>query len=543
MAKIFNLFDFKQKVDYKTEILSGLTVALALVPEAIAFALIPGFSPLTGLYAAFVLALITSIFGGRPGMISGATGAVAVVFIGLILELKRNFPGIEPETILNYVFATVIVAGVLQILAGVLRLGKFIRLVPHPVMFGFVNGLAIIIFMAQFPNFYQKGTDQLLTGMNMAMMLGLTLLTMLIIWGLPKLTKTVPSSLVAIVVVSAIVIGFSIDTLTVADTMQEGESIKGGFPPLSIPQIPLTFESFKIIFPFAAIVAGVGLIESLLTLNIIDEITETRGSSNRECVAQGSANILSGFLSGMGGCAMIGQSLINTSSGARARLSGITAAVMLLVFIMFGSSVIERLPMAALVGLMFMVAIGTFEWASFKTFRKMPNSDVVVMVLVTLITAITHNLAVAVLLGVVISALAYSWENAKRIRARKYVDENGVKHYEIYGPLFFGSTTLFSEKFDVQGDPSEVIIDFKESRVADMSGIEALNKITERYSKVGKKVHLRHLSKDCIRLLANAEDIIDVNVMEDPTYKVMLDKPFTKTKDTETKNPFKLWGL
>jgi SulP family sulfate permease len=543
MAKIFNLFDFKQKVDYKTEILSGLTVALALVPEAIAFALIPGFSPLTGLYAAFVLALITSIFGGRPGMISGATGAVAVVFIGLILELKRNFPGIEPETILNYVFATVIVAGILQILAGVLRLGKFIRLVPHPVMFGFVNGLAIIIFMAQFPNFYQKGTDQLLTGMNMAMMLGLTLLTMLIIWGLPKLTKAVPSSLVAIVVVSAIVIGFSIDTLTVADTMREGESIKGGFPPLSIPQIPLTFESFKIIFPFAAIVAGVGLIESLLTLNIIDEITETRGSSNRECVAQGSANILSGFLSGMGGCAMIGQSLINTSSGARARLSGITAAVMLLVFIMFGSSVIERLPMAALVGLMFMVAIGTFEWASFKTFRKMPNSDVVVMVLVTLITAITHNLAVAVLLGVVISALAYSWENAKRIRARKYVDENGVKHYEIYGPLFFGSTTLFSEKFDVQGDPSEVIIDFKESRVADMSGIEALNKITERYSKVGKKVHLRHLSKDCIRLLANAEDIIDVNVMEDPTYKVMLDKPFTKTKDTETKNPFKLWGL
>ncbi|MEH6511669.1 MAG: SulP family inorganic anion transporter [Maribacter arcticus] len=543
MAKIFNLFNFKQKVDYKTEILSGLTVALALVPEAIAFALIPGFSPLTGLYAAFILALITSIFGGRPGMISGATGAVAVIFIGLILELKRNFPGIEPETILNYVFATVIIAGLLQILAGVLKLGKFIRLVPHPVMFGFVNGLAIIIFMAQFPNFYQKGTDSLLTGMNMAMMLGLTLLTMLIIWGLPKLTKAIPSSLVAIVVVSAIVIGFGIDTLTVADTMREGESIKGGFPPLSIPQIPLTFETFKIIFPYAAIVAGVGLIESLLTLNIIDEITETRGNSNRECIAQGSANILSGFLSGMGGCAMIGQSLINTSSGARARLSGITAAVMLLVFIMFGSSVIERLPMAALVGLMFMVAIGTFEWASFKTFRKMPNSDVVVMILVTLITAITHNLAVAVLLGVVISALAYSWENAKRIRARKHIDENGVKHYEIYGPLFFGSTTLFSEKFDVVNDPNEIIIDFKESRVADMSGIEALNKITERYAKVGKKVHLRHLSKDCIRLLADAEEIIDVNVMEDPTYKVMVDKPKPKSGNEDTKNPFKLWGL
>lgn len=538
MAKIFNLFDFKQKVDYKTEILSGLTVALALVPEAIAFALIPGFSPLTGLYAAFVLALVTSIFGGRPGMISGATGAVAVIFVGLILELKRNFPGIEPETILNYVFATVVIAGILQILAGVLKLGKFIRLVPHPVMFGFVNGLAIIIFMAQFPNFYQKGGEELLSGNPMYIMLGLTLLTMLIIWGLPKLTKAVPSSLVAIVVVSAIAIGFGVDTLTVADTMREGETIKGGFPPLSIPQIPFTFETFKIIFPYAAIVAGVGLIESLLTLNIIDEITETRGSGNRECVAQGTANILSGFLSGMGGCAMIGQSLINTSSGARARLSGITAAVMLLVFIMFGSSLIERLPMAALVGLMFMVAIGTFEWASFKTFRKMPNSDVVVMVLVTLITAITHNLAVAVLLGVIISALAYSWENAKRIRARKHIDENGVKHYEIYGPLFFGSTTLFGEKFDVSNDPDEVIIDFKESRVADMSGIEALNRITERYAKVGKKVHLRHLSKDCIQMLENASDIIDVNVMEDPTYKVAVDNP-----PKNENNPFKLWGL
>lgn len=542
MRKYLNLFDFKQKVDYKTEILSGLTVALALVPEAIAFALIPGFSPLTGLYAAFILALVTSILGGRPGMISGATGAVAVIFVGLILELKRNFPGIEPETILNYVFATVILAGVLQILAGVLRLGKFIRLVPHPVMFGFVNGLAIIIFMAQFPNFYQKGTDSLLSGNPMYIMLGLTLLTMLIIWGLPKLTKAVPSSLVAIVVVSAIVIGFGVDTLTVADTMREGETIKGGFPPLSIPQLPLTWETFKIIIPYAGIVAGVGLIESLLTLNIIDEITETRGSSNRECVAQGTANILSGFLSGMGGCAMIGQSLINTSSGARARLSGITAAVMLLVFIMFGSSLIEQLPMAALVGLMFMVAIGTFEWASFKTFGKMPKSDVIVMVLVTLITAITHNLAVAVLLGVIISALAYSWENAKRIRARKHVDENGVKHYEIYGPLFFGSTTLFAEKFDIQNDPEEIIIDFKESRVADMSGIEALNKITERYAKAGKKVHLRHLSNDCIQLLGNAEDIIDVNVIEDPTYKVAVDK-IRKKNNSEGKNPFNLWGL
>lgn len=542
MKKYLNLFDFKQKVDYKTEILSGLTVALALVPEAIAFALIPGFSPLTGLYAAFILCLVTAILGGRPGMISGATGAVAVIFVGLILELKNSFPGIEPETILNYVFATVVIAGILQILAGILRLGKFIRLVPHPVMFGFVNGLAIIIFMAQFPNFYEKGTDSLLSAWPFFVMLGLTLLTMFIIWGLPKLTKAIPSSLVAILVVSAVVIGFDIDTLTVAGTMNEGESIKGGFPPLSIPQIPLNWQTLAIIFPYAAIVAGVGLIESLLTLNIIDEITDTRGSGNKECVAQGTANILSGFLSGMGGCAMIGQSLINTSSGARARLSGITAAVMLLVFIMFGSSLIERLPMAALVGLMFMVAIGTFEWASFRTFGKMPKSDVVVMVLVTLITAVTHNLAIAVLLGVIISALAYSWENAKRIRARKYVDENGIKHYEIFGPLFFGSTTAFAEKFDIQNDPEEVIIDFKESRVADMSGIEALNTITERYRKVGKKVHLRYLSKDCIRLLNNAEDIIDVNVLEDPTYKVVVDKVQTKHAG-DAQDPWNIWGF
>ncbi|MEL6988304.1 MAG: SulP family inorganic anion transporter [Bacteroidota bacterium] len=471
MKKVFNIFDFRQKVDYKIEILSGLTVALALVPEAIAFALIPGFSPLTGLYAAFILCLVTAIFGGRPGMISGATGAVAVVFIGLIVKLKDAIPGITPDEILHYVFATVIIAGLLQIAAGLLRLGKFIRLVPHPVMFGFVNGLAIIIFMAQFPNFYNKATGNLLTGGPMAIMIGLTLLTMIIIWGLPKLTKAIPSSLVAILVVSAIVIFGGINTMTVADTMDAGETIKGGFPPVSIPNIPLNLRTLFLIFPYAAIVAGVGLIESLLTLNIIDEITDTRGRSNKECIAQGSANILSGFLSGMGGCAMIGQSLINTSSGARARLSGITAALMLLVFIMFGSDFIERLPMAALVGLMFMVAIGTFEWASFKTFRKMPTSDVVVMVLVTLITAITHNLAVAVVLGVIISALAYSWENAKRIRARKRIGENGAKYYEIYGPLFFGSTTLFATKFDVQNDPDDVVIDFKESRIADMSAI------------------------------------------------------------------------
>ena len=524
MKKVFNLFDLSQKVNYKTEILSGITVALALVPEAIAFSMIAGFSPLIGLYAAFVMGLVTSVLGGRPGMISGATGAIAVIFLGLILELRDTFPGITTETILQYVFATVIIAGVLQILAGVLKLGKFIRLVPHPVMFGFVNGLAIIIFMAQFPNFYEKGTHVLLQGVAMPIMIGLVALTMLIIWGLPKLTKAVPSSLVAILIVAAIVIGFGIDTMTVGDTLKAGESIKGGFPPLTIPNIPFDLATLKIIFPYACIVAGVGLIESLLSLTLIDEITETRGNGNRECIAQGTANIASGFLSGMGGCAMLGQSLINISAGSRARLAGIVASIALLVFIMFGSSLIVQLPMAALVGLMFMVAIGTFEWASLKTFKKMPTSDVIVMVLVTVITVFTHNLAMAVLIGVVLATLAYSWENAKRIRARKSIDEYGIKHYEIYGPLFFGSVAGFSEKFDVLEDPNEVIIDFKESRVADMSAIEALNVVTHRYHKQGKKVHLRHLSTDCISLLKNAEAIIDVNIMEDPDYKVLIDK-------------------
>lgn len=521
MKLTLNLFDLSQKVDYKTEILSGLTVALALVPEAIAFAMIAGFSPLTGLYAAFTMGLVTAILGGRPGMISGATGAVAVIILSLTIELRHLFPGITSETMLQYVFATVIIAGIIQISAGLLKLGKFIRLVPHPVMFGFVNGLAIIIFMAQFPNFYQKGTDHLLEGSSLYIMLGLTLLTMVIIWAFPKLTKKVPSSLVAILVVSAIVIGFGINTMTVGDTLNAGESIKGTFPPLTIPNLSFDFATLKIIFPFAAIIAVVGLIESLLTLNLIDEITESRGNGNKECVAQGLGNIASGFLSGMGGCAMIGQSLINISAGARARLSGIVAAVMLLVFIMFGSSLIERLPMAALVGLMFMVAIGTFEWASFKTFRKMPWSDVIVMVLVTLITAVTHNLAIAVLIGVILSALAYSWENAKRIRARKYTDDNGVKHYEIFGPLFFGSVKGFSEKFDVLNDPEEIVIDFQESRVADMSAIEALNKITERYKKAGKTLHLKHLSRDCRELLQNADTLIEINILEDPNYKVM----------------------
>ena len=522
MKKLFNLFDLKQKVNYKNEVLSGLTVALALVPEAIAFAIIAGLSPLTGLYAAFSIGLITSILGGRPGMISGATGAIAVIYVGMITVLRETFPGITIDEITQYVFATVILAGAIQIIVGLLKLGKFIRLVPHPVMFGFVNGLAIVIFMAQMDSFKIDG--EWISGNNLYLMLGLVLLTMIIIWGLPKLTKSVPSSLVAIIVVSAITIFGGLETKTVVDTLVgDVKSLQGGFPPLNFPHIPLTWATLSLIFPYALIVAGVGLMESLLTLNLFDEITQTRGRSNKECVAQGTANIVTGFFSGMGGCAMIGQSLINISSGARARLSGIVASIGLLSFIMWGAPVIEQLPMAALVGVMFMVSIGTFEWASLKVFGKMPLTDVLVMVVVTLITVFLHNLALAVLVGVIISALAFAWESAIRIRARKYVDENGSKHYEIYGPVFFGSISAFADKFDIQNDPDDIIIDFSESKIVDMSAIEALNSITDRYLKAGKKVHLRHLSPDCQTLLKNADKIIEVNVFEDPTYHVAAD--------------------
>jgi SulP family sulfate permease len=508
MKKYFNLFDFKQKVDYKIELLSGLTVALALVPEAVAFALIAGLSPLTGLYSTFVMGLVTSVLGGRPGMISGATGAVAIVIVSLALSHG-------PE----YVFATVVLAGMIQLLAGFLRLGKLMRLVPHPVIFGFVNGLAIIIFISQLEQF-KDPQGAWLTGQSLYILLALVILTMLIIWGLPKLTRGFPASLVAIISVFGMVYFFGIETKTVGDIA----SIEGGFPPFHLPDIPLSLETLTLIFPYALIVAGVGLIESLLTLNIIDEITETRGSGNKEAVAQGLANVLSGIFSGMGGCAMIGQSLINISNGARARLSGVVAAVVLLLFVMFGANLIEQVPMAALTGLMIMVAIGTFEWSSLRTFNKMPKSDIFVMLTVTLVTVFLHNLALAVILGVVIAALVFAWDNAKRIRARKSIDAQGVKYYEIYGPLFFGSITAFNEKFDVVNDPQEVIIDFKESRVVDMSAIEALNKITERYLKMEKKLHLRHLSKDCQILLKNADKIIDINVLEDPNYKVVVDE-------------------
>lgn len=508
MQKVLNLFDFKQKVDYKIEILAGLTVAMTMIPESLSFAILAGFPPLVGLYGAFIMGLITAIFGGRPGLISGGAGATVIVLIALM-----NSHGLE------YVFAAVAMAGIIQIIVGLLKLGKFIRLVPQPVMFGFVNGLAVIIFMSQLEQFKTtiNGQSELLSGSALYIMAGLVALTIAIILLFPKITKAVPASLVAIIVVFAVVLIFNIDTKQVVDIA----SVSGSLPSFHIPEIPFTFETLKIILPYGLIMAAVGLTEGLLTLNLVDEITGTKGNSNRECLAQGTANIANGFFFGMGGCPMIAQTLVNLSSGSRARLSGIVAALTILAIILFGAPIIELLPMAALTGVMIMVAIGTFEWASFKAFTKMPKSDIFVMVVVTLITVFLHNLALAVLIGVIISALVFAWENAKRIRARKYVDDNGVKHYEIFGPLFFGSTTAFAEKFDVQNDPNEIIIDFAESRIADMSAIDAVNKITERYAAVNKVVHLKHLSNDCVELLKNAEAIIDVNIMEDPTYKVV----------------------
>ncbi|MER2998835.1 SulP family inorganic anion transporter [Pontibacter populi] len=507
MKQVLRLFDFRQKVDYKVEILAGLTVAMTMMPESLSFAILGGFPPLVGLYAAFIMGLITAIFGGRPGLISGGAGATVVVLIALMQS-----HGID------YVFAAVALAGILQILVGLFKLGKFIRLVPQPVMYGFVNGLAVIIFMSQLEQFKTivNGQTTWLTGEPLWIMLSLVALTIAIIVVLPKLTKAVPASLVAIIVVFLIVLGFGVDTKTVKDIA----SVSGGFPPFHIPQVPFTLDTLHIIFPYALIMAGVGLTESLLTLNLVDEIVGNRGNSNRESIAQGSANVLNGFFFGMGGCAMIAQTLVNLSAGARARLSGIVAALTILLIVLYGAPVIVLVPMAALVGVMVMVSVGTFEWISFRIINKMPKHDIFVGILVALITIWLHNLALAVLIGVIISALVFAWESAKRIRARKYTDEKGIKHYEIYGPLFFGSVAAFSEKFDVQTDPEEVIIDFRESRVADMSGIDALNKLTERYRKAGKKLHLRHLSEDCRRLLTNAQDVIDVNIVEDPSYTV-----------------------
>lgn len=484
---------------------------MTMIPESLSFAILAGLSPLTGLYAAFLMGIVTAFLGGRPGMVSGGAGATVVVLIALAAS-----HGVE------YLFAAVVLAGIIQFLVGVLKLGKFVRLIPQPVMYGFLNGLAVIIFMAQVAQFkvVENGVSSWMEGSALAIMAGLTVLTIAIVFVFPKITKAVPASLVSIIVVFALVYFLDIDTKKVVDIA----SVSGSLPSFHIPNIPFNMETLEIILPYAAIMAGVGLIESLLTLNMVDEITNTKGHSNKEACAQGIANITNGFFGGMGGCAMVAQTLVNIDAGARTRISAIIGAVTILVIILVGGPVIEQIPMAALVGVMMMVAIGTFEWISFRIVTKMPKSDILVGILVAIITILLHNLALAVLIGVVISALVFAWESAKRIRARKYVDDKGVKHYEIFGPLFFGSTAVFLEKFDVVNDPDEVVIDFKESKVADMSAIEALNKITEKYHAQGKKLHLQHLSRDCRQLLKNAESVIDVNIIEDPTYNVMTNK-------------------
>lgn len=537
----------KRTANAKNDILSGLTVALALVPEAVAFAFVADVPPMVGLYGAFMMGIITAIFGGRPGMISGATGAMAVVMIALVK--KGNEFGLEGnlgEQGLQFLFITLLMVGVIQALAGVFKLGKFVRLIPHPVMMGFVNGLAIVIFMSQlamFPQIAPEGVsiwsdagawfEALFSNAKFWLMSGLVMLTMLIMWGLPKLTKKLPEALIAIAVVSAIVIFGNIDVATVKSFIVEGSGgeatgLKGGLPQFqtSIFAAELwSIKTFLIMAPYAFILAAIGLIESLMTLNLVDELTETRGNSNRECLAQGGANILNGLFGGMGGCAMIGQSIINIKGGGRGRLSGIVAALALLCFILFASGLIEQVPIAALVGVMFMVVIGTFAWSSFRILNKIPVSDAIVLIAVSLIT-VWKDLAIAVIAGVIISALVFSWENAKRIRARKQILEDGTKVYEIFGPLFFGSIQAFNNKFDIKNDPDKVVIDFMESRVSDHSALEAIFNLIQKYDAAGKQLRVKHLSEDCKALMVKASPKL-ANVIEDavddPRYYVMMD--------------------
>lgn len=506
----------------KNDLLSGLTVALALVPEAVAFALIAGVEPLVGLYAAAMVGFITAAIGGRPGMISGATGALAVVMVSLVAK-----HGVE------YLFATVILMGVLQVLAGLVRIARFIRLVPHPVMLGFVNGLAIVIFLAQLGQFgnpdqagWANGTFMQGSIIDVAwipseqllIMLGLVFLTMAIIRFLPLLTRAIPASLAAIVAVSVAVLSFGIDTKVVGDIA----SISGGLPKLHFPLVPLNWETLTIIFPYALILAAIGLIESLLTLRLIDEITETRGNGNKECVAQGLANTATGLFGGMGGCAMIGQSMINVNAGGRGRLSGIAAALSLMIFILFASPLIEQIPIAALIGVMFVVVIGTFEWSSFRIIRRVPKQDAFVLIAVSMVTVFT-DLAIAVVVGVIISALVFAWNHAKEVTVKKRENRFGSHYYTVHGPLFFGSTTSFSEQFTPRDDNMDVIIDFADSRVCDHSGLEAIDSLAMRYKRNGRTLHLIHLSPECRKLLKKAGDMVEANMLEDPKYFVAVE--------------------
>lgn len=519
---MFQLISKHMPLGIKAELLSGLTVALALIPEAVAFALIAGVHPLVGLYAAFLVGLITSAMGGRPGMISGATGALAVVMVALVAQ-----HGVE------YLFAAVVLMGIIQMSAGYLRLGKFIRMVPHPVFLGFVNGLAIVIFLAQLEQFKlvdADGAKAWMSGAMLWLMLGLVALTMAISHFLPKLTRAVPGSLVAIVAVTLLVIGLGFETRTVGDLA----SIAGGLPAFHIPTVPLTLETLWIILPYSLVLAAVGLIESLLTLQLVDELTETRGQSNRECFGQGVANLVTGFFGGMGGCAMVGQSMINVKSGGRGRLSGIAAALFLLTFILVGAPLIEAIPLAALVGVMFMVVLGTFEWGSFRLLgsidwrrrrlvSRIPLSDTLIGILVALVTVVV-DLAAAVIAGVIASALVFAWNHAKQITVKSFTDEQGRRVYELHGTLFFASVKNFQELFDPASDPDEVVLEFQHSKVMDHSAIEAVDSLTERYLRAGKRLSLRHLSGECRGLLEKARHLVEVNVVEDPDYRVADDR-------------------
>lgn len=516
--------------NFKTDVLCGLTVALALVPEAIAFAFVAGVHPKVGLYAAFMVGLITAIFGGRPGMISGATGAVAVIFAPLVakvMELNAKTGASFDESMenaLGYLFTAVIMMGVIQIVCGVLKLGKFIRLVPHPVMLGFVNGLAIIIFKAQFGQFTVNGG--LLEQTPLLIMFALIALTMGISIFLPKITKALPATLTGIIVTT--IVGYFINEAhpglvrTVLDFVQDKDpsitTIAAGLPTFALPKFEFTLDNLLFILPYAVLAAAVGLIESLMTLTLVDELTETRGKGNKECVGQGVANVVNGFFGGMGGCAMIGQSMINIRGGGRGRTSGITAAILLLFFVLFGASVIEMIPLGALVGVMFMVVIGTFEWSSLRLFGKIPTSDLIVIILVS-VTTVFADLAIAVFVGIIVSALVYAWEHGKHMHANK-VEKFDKTVYELEGPLFFGSVTSFKDLFNFKDDKEHVVIDFKNSRVWDHSGIEALQNITERYGKYDKKLHLLNLSQDCRELIGNAANIVELSVIKDLEWHV-----------------------
>jgi SulP family sulfate permease len=527
-----------KQTNVRNDVLSGTTVALALVPEAVAFAFVAGVEPMVGLYGAFIMGLLTAIFGGRPGMISGATAATAVVMVSLVAE-----HGIQ------FLFATLLLAGLFQVLAGVFRLGKFIRLVPHPVMFGFVNGLAIVIFLAQLEQFeiHDPATGALtwIQGELLYTMLILVGVTMAIMHFLPRATKVVPAGLVAIAVVTLAVVGFDLEARTVIDFVRDRlpesqaatASLQGNLPSFALPDVPFSMETLRIILPFAFLIAAIGLIESLLTLTLIDDITETRGQSNRECVGQGIANAANGVFGGMGGCAMIGQSMINIKSGGRGRLSGITAALVLLALILFGANLIEIIPLAALVGVMFMVVLGTFEWSSLRIMHKIPITDAFVIVLVSAVT-VFFDLAIAVIVGVIVSALVFAWKHAQHIEVDTYEDENGYKVYDLRGPIFFGSVANFKELFDPKGDPQDVVIEFKRSRISDHSGIEALDTLSDKYRAQGKTLHLRHLSPSCRQLLQRAGDLCEINVLEDPSYRVsteLLSTPPVAT--TESASP------